>query len=193
MSQIKQALVIFLSLSILCGLVYPILITAVAQILFPYAANGSPVTVDSRVVGSELIGQGFEGPNYFHGRPSATEPAYNAGGSAGSNLGPSSARLLAQTRERIEKVRQVNGLISDSPIPADLVLTSASGLDPHISPASAMLQVPRVARERRVPEPEIEKLIHRHLEKPLLGIWGRERINVLKLNMALDLPSQKNR
>jgi K+-transporting ATPase ATPase C chain len=190
MSQIKQALVVFLSLSVLCGLIYPLFMTVVAQGLFPHPANGSPVTADSRVVGSELIGQRFEDPKYFHGRPSATEPAYNAGGSAGSNLGPSSARLMEQVAERMKKVRQENGLTSRSSVPADLVTASASGLDPHISPASAMLQVPRVARERRMPESEVKEMIVRHTEGPLLGIWGRERINVLKLNMALDRLTQ---
>jgi potassium-transporting ATPase KdpC subunit len=186
MLQVRCAVKVFLLFSFLCGLVYPLTITAVAQILFPYRANGSLVTVDSRVVGSELIGQMLGDPKYFHGRPSATDPAYNAGGSTGSNLGPSSARLLEEVKERIGKVRHENGLTFQTPVPADLVLASASGLDPHISPKSAMLQVHRVAGERRVPDSEVEWLVGRHIEKPLLGLWGQETVNVLKLNMAMD-------
>ena len=192
MSQVKRAVMIFLSFSFLCGLVYPLMITAIAQVFFPHRAGGSLVIMDGRVAGSELIGQMFREPNYFHGRPSATEPAYNAGASSGSNLGPTNAKLLEQVKERIDKVRQENDLASfDAPVPADLVLASASGLDPHISPASAMLQVQRVARERLLPEPEVESLVSRHIERPLLEVWGRERVNVLKLNMALDRLKQE--
>ena len=192
MSQVKRAVMIFLSFSFLCGLVYPLMITAIAQIFFPHRAGGSLVMMDGRVAGSELIGQMFREPNYFHGRPSATEPAYNAGASSGSNLGPTNAKLLEQVKERINKVRQENDLASfDAPVPADLVLTSASGLDPHISPASAMLQVQRVARERQLPESEVESLVSRHIERPFLEVWGQERVNVLKLNMALDRLKQE--
>ena len=192
MSQMKRALMIFLSFSFLCGLVYPLMITAIAQVLFPHRAGGSLVMMDGRVAGSELIGQMFRVPNYFHGRPSATEPAYNAGASSGSNLGPTNAKLLEQVKERINKVRQENDLASfDAPVPADLVLTSASGLDPHISPASAMLQVQRVARERQLPESEVESLVSRHIERPFLEVWGQERVNVLKLNMELDRLKQE--
>jgi len=192
MSQVKRAVMIFLSFSFLCGLVYPLMITAIAQIFFPHRAGGSLVMMDGRVAGSELIGQMFREPNYFHGRPSATEPAYNAGASSGSNLGPTNAKLLEQVKERINKVRQENDLASfDAPVPADLVLTSASGLDPHISPASAMLQVQRVARERQLPESEVESLVSRHIERPFLEVWGQERVNVLKLNMSLDRLKQE--
>jgi len=192
MSQVKRAVMIFLSFSFLCGLVYPLMITAIAQIFFPHRAGGSLVMMDGRVAGSELIGQMFREPNYFHGRPSATEPAYNAGASSGSNLGPTNAKLLEQVKERIDKVRQENDLASfDAPVPADLVLTSASGLDPHISPASAMLQVQRVARERQLPESEVESLVSRHIERPFLEVWGQERVNVLKLNMSLDRLKQE--
>jgi K+-transporting ATPase ATPase C chain len=192
MLPLKRAVIIFLSFSLLCGLVYPLMITAIAQALFPHQAGGSLVMVDGRVVGSERIGQMFREPTYFHGRPSATEPEYNAGASSGSNLGPTNARLLAQVKERMDNVRRENGLASsDMPIPADLVLASASGLDPDISPASAMLQVQRVARERRLPASEVEALVIRHMERPFMGVWGRERVNVLKLNMALDRMQQK--
>ena len=192
MSQVKRAVMIFLSSSCLCGLVYPLMITAIAQIFFPHRAGGSLVMMDGRVAGSELIGQMFREPTYFHGRPSATEPAYNAGASSGSNLGPTNAKLLEQVKERIDKVRQENDLAPfDAPVPADLVLTSASGLDPHISPASAMLQVQRVARERQLPESEVESLVSRHIERPFLEVWGQERVNVLKLNMSLDRLKQE--
>jgi K+-transporting ATPase ATPase C chain len=192
MSQVKRAIMIFLSFSFLCGLVYPLMITAASQVLFPYRANGSLVMMDGRVAGSELIGQMFERSSYFHGRPSITVPAYNASASSGSNLGPTNAKLVEQVKERIEKVRQENGLASShAPVPPDLVLASASGLDPHISPASAMLQVQRVARERRLPESEVESLVSRHIERPLLQVWGQERVNVLKLNMALDRLKQE--
>ncbi len=184
--QTRRAVVILVSLSILCGLVYPLIMTALAQILMPHQANGSPLTVGDRVAGSGLIGQMFENPKYFHGRPSATEPAYNGEGSAGSNLGPSSARLRETVAERIAKVRRENGLDPQAPIPADLVLASASGLDPHISPEAAALQVSRVARLRRLAVTDVEALVNRCTEKPLLGVWGRARVNVLKLNAALD-------
>lgn len=186
MLQLRRALILFVSLSLLCGLVYPLAMTMVAQVFFPQRANGSLVTVGSRVAGSELIGQMFASPAYFHGRPSAAEPPYNASGSAGSNLGPSSARLMEQVRARVEKVRRENGMASDAPVPADLVLASASGLDPHIRPESALLQIPRIARERQLPESDVASLLSGHVEKPFLGLWGRERINVLRLNMDLD-------
>lgn len=186
MMQAKRAVKIFLLFSVLCGIVYPLAVTVVAQVLFPHRANGSLVTMDGRIVGSELIGQMFENPKYFHGRPSAADPAYNASGSTGSNFGPSSAKLLKEVKGRIENIRRENGLAFQTPIPADLVLTSASGLDPHISPESAMLQVHRVAGERRMPDSEIKRLVVRHIEKPLLGLWGQETVNVLKLNIALD-------
>ena len=137
-------------------------------------------------MGSQLIGQLFTSPKYFHGRPSATDPQYDASNSGGSNLAPSSAKLIAQAQARVEQVRTENGLSADAPVPADLVLTSASGLDPHISPLSAALQVKRIAGERKIPEADLEKIIQQNTEQPLLGIWGKERVNVLQLNLALD-------
>jgi K+-transporting ATPase ATPase C chain len=186
MLQLRRAIIVFVSLSLLCGLVYPLGITAIAQILFPFQSRGSLLISGNQCIGSELIGQMFTSPKYFHGRPSSTDPAYNAAGSAGSNLGPSSASLLEQVEERIAQVSRENGLSSTAAIPADMVCASASGLDPHISIQSAMLQVRRVADERGLPESDIESLLSNHIEKPLWGIWGQERVNVLKLNMALD-------
>ncbi|MCX5852299.1 MAG: potassium-transporting ATPase subunit KdpC [Deltaproteobacteria bacterium] len=186
MLQVKRAVIVFVSFSLLCGLVYPLGITAIAQILFPYQSRGSLLISGNQCIGSELIGQMFTSPKYFHGRPSATDPAYNAGGSAGSNLGPSSAQLLEQVKERIAEMRRENGLSPATPVPADMVLASASGLDPHISMRSAMLQVRRVAGERGLPEAEVELLLRHYVETPLLRMWGQERVNVLRLNMALD-------
>jgi K+-transporting ATPase ATPase C chain len=165
---------------------YPLFITGLSQFLFSQKANGSIITSNNKAVGSGLIGQQFNSPKYFHGRPSATEPAYNASGSAGSNLGPTNAHFLEEVRKRVEAVRNANGLPADTLIPADLVLASASGLDPHISVESAMLQVKRIAKERRVSESEVEEMVRRHIEHPLLGMWGEPRVNVLRLNLALD-------
>jgi K+-transporting ATPase ATPase C chain len=186
MRYLKQAILIFSIFAILCGLVYPLCITAISQFLFPRKANGSIITLDNKAVGSRLIGQQFNDPKYFHGRPSATEPAYNASGSAGSNLGPTNAHFLEEIMKRVEEVRNANGLQADTLIPADLVLASASGLDPHISVESAMIQVKRIAKERGVAEAEVEAMVRRHIEHPLLEIWGESRVNVLKLNLALD-------
>jgi len=182
-------MLVFCIFAILCGLIYPLFLTALSQFLFLQKANGSIITSGNNAVGSGLIGQQFNRPKYFHGRPSATEPAYNASGSAGSNLGPTNAHFLEEVRKRVEEVRNTNGLPADTPLPADMVLASASGLDPHISVESALLQVRRIAKERGVSEIEVEAMVRRHVEQPLLGIWGEPRVNVLKLNLALD--SQK--
>jgi K+-transporting ATPase ATPase C chain len=163
---------------------YTYFVTAVAQITMPDKANGSLLYVDGKVVGSELIGQSFTSPGYFHGRPSALD--YEGDESAGSNLGPTSAKLMEKVSQRVEQVRRENGLAADAPVPADLVLTSASGLDPHISVESAMLQVARVATARGLPEPAVKALVDEHIEPPQLGVLGQEKVNVLKLNLALD-------
>jgi K+-transporting ATPase ATPase C chain len=186
MRYLKQAMLVFCIFAALCGLVYPLFVTSLSQFLFPQKANGSIITWGNEDVGSVLIGQEFNSPKYFHGRPSATEPAYNASGSAGSNLGPTNAHFLEEVKKRVEEVRNANGLPADTLIPADLVLASASGLDPHISVESAMLQVRRIAKERRVSKSEVEEMVRRHIEHPLLGMWGEPRVNVLKLNLALD-------
>jgi K+-transporting ATPase ATPase C chain len=186
MRHVKQAILVFIVFSVLCGLVYPFLITAVSQFIFPWRSNGSIITSGNQILGSELIGQKFNSSKYFRGRPSATDPAYNASASGGSNSGPSNAKFRDEVMKRIEEVRNNNGLPSNVPIPADLVLTSPSGLDPHISVESAMLQVKRIARERGLPEPEVEKVVNQHIERRVLGIWGQPRVNVLKLNLAMD-------
>lgn len=193
MRYLKQAILAFCVLAILCGLMYPLFITALSQFLFPQKANGSIITLGNKAVGSELIGQQFNSPKYFHARPSATDPAYNASGSAGSNFGPTNAHFLEEVKKRIEEVRNANGLPANTPISTDLVLASASGLDPHISVASTMLQVRRIAKERGVPESEVEEMARRHIEYPLLGIWGEPRVNVLKLNLALDSQERMRR
>jgi K+-transporting ATPase ATPase C chain len=185
MHHVKQAMLVFVVFSLLCGLVYPFLITAVSQFLFHWRSNGSIITSGNQILGSELIGQKFDSPKYFQGRPSATDPAYNASTSGGSNYGPSNTKFIEEVKKRIEEVRNENGLPSNVPIPADLVLASSSGLDPHISIESAMLQVKRIARERGLPEPEVEKVVNQHIERRLLGIWGQPRVNVLKLNLAM--------
>lgn len=186
MRHIKQALLAFVVFSVLCGLIYPLLFTTMAQIFFPNKSNGSIIVSNNQILGSELIGQMFRSKKYFHGRPSATDPSYNASGSSGSNSGPSNVKFLEVVTKRIEQVRDENGLPVAIPIPADLVLASASGLDPHISVESAMLQVKRIAKERGLVEAELEGIVRQHIEHPLLGMWGQPRVNVLKLNLAMD-------
>jgi potassium-transporting ATPase KdpC subunit len=185
MLQLKRSLLAFLWLSLICGLIYPLIITIAAQTVFTEKANGSIIKHGNQIMGSQLIGQLFTSPGYFHGRPSATDPQYDASNSGGSNMAPSNVKLIEQARTRVEQVRRENYLSPDAQIPADLVLTSASGLDPHISPESAAIQVRRIAVERNIPEVELEKMIRQNTEQPLLGIWGKERVNVLKLNLAL--------
>jgi K+-transporting ATPase ATPase C chain len=186
MRCIKQAIFVFIAFSVLCGFVSPLFMTAVSQFLFPWRSNGSIMISGNQIIGSEFIGQMFKRTKYFHGRPSATDPAYNASASGGSNFGPSNAKLRLEVMKRIEKVRNENGLSFDIPIPADLVLASASGLDPHISVESAMLQVKRIARERGLSEAEVEEMVRQHTEHRFLGIWGQQRVNVLKLNLGMD-------
>ncbi len=186
MRQLKRSLFVFVWLSLICGLAYPLAMTGIAQILYPDQSSASLIRKGETPIGSRLIGQQFDSAEYFHGRPSALNPPYDASNSGGSNLAPSSAKLIAQARDRVRQVRETNGLPDDSPVPADLALTSASGLDPHISPAAAMLQARRVAGQRRTSPADIDQLIKQNTEQPLLGIWGKERVNVLALNLALD-------
>jgi potassium-transporting ATPase KdpC subunit len=186
MLQLKRSLLAFVGLSVICGLIYPLAVTVIAQAVFPEESNGSIIKNGKQIMGSQMIGQLFTSPKYFHGRPSATDPPYDASHSGGSNLAPTSAKLLAQVQARTRQIRQENDLPSDASVPADLALTSASGLDPHISPQSASLQVKRIAGERKMAEADIEKMIHQNTQYPLLGIWGKERVNVLQLNLALD-------
>lgn len=186
MLQLKRSILVFMGLSIICGLIYPLTITSISQVIFPRKSNASVIKKDDVVIGSELIGQLFTRPEYFHGRPSAIDPPYDASNSSGSNLAPSSAKLLEQVKARVEQVRKENGLPANTLVPADLVLTSASGLDPHISVEAALLQVPRIARERKMPESVIEKMVGQNTESPFPGIWGMPRVNVLHLNITLE-------
>jgi K+-transporting ATPase ATPase C chain len=182
--EIKTAVLIFIAFSLLTGLIYPLLMTGIIQMAIPERASGSLVVMDGRIIGSELIGQNFSGPGYFHGRPSAV--GYMANGSGGSNLGPTSSKLMEETQNRIESVRLENGLSFDIPVPADLVLASGSGLDPHISVEGAILQVPRIARSRDLPESKVMALVNQSIEPAILGIFGQDRVNVLRLNIGLD-------
>ena len=188
MTHLRAALVSLVVLTVVTGVVYPIVVTAIAQLVFPYQANGSLVTTrDGKVVGSALIGQAFDDPKYFWGRPSATSPfAYNAGASTGSNLSPTNPALIKSVQERVDALRAADP-DNTAPVPVDLVTASGSGLDPHISPAAALYQVNRVARARKIPPDVVQALIERHTEGRQLGVLGEPRVNVLALNLALDV------
>jgi K+-transporting ATPase ATPase C chain len=182
---LRPALVLFAVLTVVTGLLYPLLVTGVARTVFPHQANGSLIERDGRAVGSELIGQAFTQPGHFWSRPSATGPmAYNASASGGSNLGPSSPALADAVKARIEALRAVDPG-NTAPVPADLVTASASGLDPHISLAAARYQVARVARVRGLAPEAVNALVEQHTEHTLFGFLGEPRVNVLALNLAL--------
>ncbi len=184
MKEIRTALLVILVFSLLLGVVYPLVLTGIGQLAFPWRANGSPVSVGERVVGSDLLGQAFSSARYFHGRPSPSN--YDAMASGASNLGPSNPALLLATRDRVERIRIENGLSSGTPIPADLVLASASGLDPEISLDGALLQAERIATARGLDVIAIRNLAEKMAVAPFLGAFGERRINVLRLNLALD-------
>ena len=191
--QIGKAAITLITLTILLGVVYPLAVTGITTLLFPYQAHGSLVYKNGQEVGSSLIGQGFSAPGYFQGRPSsAGAGGYDPTSSGGSNLGPTNKILLATIAERAEKIRLDNGLPNGTVIPADIVTASGSGLDPHISPAAALLQVGRVARSRNMPEQKIQDLVASNIENRDLGFLGQPRVNVLQLNLGLDAiaPSQ---
>lgn len=186
LKEIRPAVVMLFSLSILTGLLYPSLVTQVAQAVFPDQANGSLLERDGKLVGSRLIGQPFTADNYFWGRPSATAPTpYNGAASGGSNLGPLNPALEAAVKERIATLK-ASKPAQQAPIPVDLVTASASGLDPHISVAAALWQVPRVARKRGMKDADLKALVARYTEGRQWGILGEPRVNVLLLNLALD-------
>ncbi len=179
--QMIPALRMTLLMTVLAGVLYPALVTALCQGLFPAQANGSLISKDGRVIGSKLLGQNFSKPEYFHPRPSAAgSNGYDASASGGSNLGPTSQKLF----DRVKAAKAAEGLRND--IPADMLTTSASGLDPHITPANALLQVPRVAKARNIPEPELASLVDQYTEARDLGFLGEPRVNVLLLNLALN-------
>jgi K+-transporting ATPase ATPase C chain len=185
-ASLRSALTLFVLLTVLTGLVYPLIVTGVAQLLFPARAGGSILVRDGHAVGSVLIGQSFSDPEHFWGRPSATTPQpYNGTASTGSNLGPLNPALLDAVKERLKALRAADP-VNEAPIPVDLVTASGSGLDPQISLAAAYYQAARVARARGLPEARVRALIAAHTEGRLLGVLGELRVNVLELNVALD-------
>jgi K+-transporting ATPase ATPase C chain len=195
LKEIRPALVLVIALTLITGLAYPLAMTGIAGTLFPHQAQGSLIEKDGKVIGSELIGQVFADDKYFHGRPSATntpdpkdstktiDAPYNAANSGGSNLGPTNKALVDRVKGDIEKLKAEN---PNAQVPIDLVTTTGSGLDPHISPAGALFQVPRVAKARSLPEDRVRQLVNEHVEGRLFGLLGEPRVNVLALNLALD-------
>lgn len=169
--------------TVILGVIYPLGITAIAQVVFPEKANGQLIARDGKVIGSRIIGQGFSSPGYFRSRPSAAGTGYDAANSAGSNLGPTNKKLIDAVTANVEAAKKEN---PNAPVPIDLVTTSASGLDPHISPANAAFQIPRVARERGISETDVSRVVADHTERRQLGFLGEPRVNVLELNLALD-------
>jgi K+-transporting ATPase ATPase C chain len=183
MTLLRPALTLLVLLSALTGLAYPLAVTGLAQLLFPQRADGSLVERDGRVVGSSLLGQAFAQPGYFHGRPSAAGSGYDASASGGSNLGPSSLALAERVRAERERLQVQNPGV---PVPAELLLASGSGLDPHVSPQAAAFQVPRIAAARGLDPVRLQELVAAHTEARWLGLLGEPRVNVLALNLALD-------
>lgn len=185
-SLLRPAIVIFALLSLITGIAYPLATTGVAQVVFAHQAAASVIVRNGKPVGSALIGQNFDAPKYFRGRPSATSPMpYNADASGGSNLGPSSPALVATVKQRADELRAANPE-ANGPVPSELVMASASGLDPDISPQAAHWQAARVARARGLPLAQIDALIDARAQGPSLGLFGEARVNVLALNLALD-------
>ncbi len=185
-AHLRPALMSLLILTVITGVVYPLVVTGIAQMVFPYQANGSLIVKDGKVVGSALIGQPFDDPKYFWSRPSATSPfPNNAAASSGSNLSPTNPALISAVQGRVDALQAADPT-NKAAVPVDLVTASGSGLDPHISPAAALYQVSRVARERKLAPDAVRALVHRHTEGRFLGLLGEPRVNVLALNLALD-------
>lgn len=185
-AHLRPALTSLILFTLITGVAYPLVVTAIAQLAFPFQANGSLIVRDGTVVGSALIGQPFDDPRYFWGRPSATSPfGYNAAASSGSNLSPTNPALVSAVQGRVEALRAADPG-NTAPVPVDLVTASGSGLDPHISPAAALYQAPRVARERKLTPDAVRVLVERHTEGRFWGLLGEPRVNVLVLNLALD-------
>lgn len=183
MNDLITSILMILILTLGLGIGYPVAVWGLSQVVFPGQANGSMIVSDGKVVGSELIGQNFTTPGYFHGRPSAAGNGYDAGASSGSNLGPTSKKLIDRVTTDAETIAPEN---PNAKVPADLVTTSASGLDPHISPAAAEFQIPRVAKERGITVAQIRDLVKKYTKDRDLGFLGEPRVNVLMLNLALD-------
>jgi K+-transporting ATPase ATPase C chain len=195
LKEIRPAITLLIALTVITGLVYPLVITGIAGVIFPNQAQGSLIERDGKVVGSSLIGQVFSEDRYFQGRPSATvtpdpkdptkniDAPYNAANSGGSNLGPTNKALIERVKGDVDKRKAEN---PSAPVPIDLVTTTGSGLDPHISPAAALFQAPRVAKARNMPEDRVRQLVQEHTEGRLFGLLGEPRVNVLAINLALD-------
>jgi len=200
LKEIRPAIVMIIAMTVITGLIYPLAMTGIAQLIFPHQADGSLIEKDGKVIGSELVGQNFASDKYFHGRPSVTTdtdpkdptktiPApYNAASSVASNLGTTQQSLIDRVKDDAAKLHDEN---PSTPIPADLVTASASGLDPDITPAGALFQVPRVAKARDIPEDRVRQLVASNTQGRVLGIIGEPHVNVLKLNLALDMATAK--